>query len=46
MGGLKFERYVNFEFYKTQYKYKLAEEQFERYVNFEFYKTCRYIIMS
>ena len=34
-----FERYVNFEFYKTL-DYKQAElTKFERYVNFEFYKT-------
>ena len=34
-----FERYVNFEFYKT-FKYLLGiREKFERYVNFEFYKT-------
>ena len=35
----KFERYVNFEFYKTvTYDVKNLSE-FERYVNFEFYKT-------
>ena len=34
-----FERYVNFEFYKTYgTEYKTLYE-FERYVNFEFYKT-------
>ena len=34
-----FERYVNFEFYKTSVEYDLAGNPFERYVNFEFYKT-------
>ena len=34
-----FERYVNFEFYKTNDELKAIEEWFERYVNFEFYKT-------
>ena len=36
---LRFERYVNFEFYKTNGKWQFTEGQFERYVNFEFYKT-------
>ena len=35
-----FERYVNFEFYKTTFTTFLASSKFERYVNFEFYKTC------
>ena len=34
-----FERYVNFEFYKTYWKCSNWELSFERYVNFEFYKT-------
>ena len=34
-----FERYVNFEFYKTDYQFRLRQARFERYVNFEFYKT-------
>ena len=34
-----FERYVNFEFYKTQDGTPFGDEWFERYVNFEFYKT-------
>ena len=34
-----FERYVNFEFYKTEEKIICLNYQFERYVNFEFYKT-------
>ena len=34
-----FERYVNFEFYKTADKVNFLESKFERYVNFEFYKT-------
>ena len=33
----KFERYVNFEFYKTNETGILTAEEFERYVNFEFY---------
>ena len=36
---IMFERYVNFEFYKTVAKKFYPEGQFERYVNFEFYKT-------
>ena len=35
----KFERYVNFEFYKTQRQQPKQYSMFERYVNFEFYKT-------
>ena len=35
----KFERYVNFEFYKTPIPVIAAPNMFERYVNFEFYKT-------
>ena len=35
----KFERYVNFEFYKTIKDDMHTISQFERYVNFEFYKT-------
>ena len=35
----KFERYVNFEFYKTITTITSARATFERYVNFEFYKT-------
>ena len=34
-----FERYVNFEFYKTNDNQQLILDTFERYVNFEFYKT-------
>ena len=34
-----FERYVNFEFYKTEISSCRALVKFERYVNFEFYKT-------
>ena len=34
-----FERYVNFEFYKTVLSFDNYEMLFERYVNFEFYKT-------
>ena len=34
-----FERYVNFEFYKTTYRLTHSDILFERYVNFEFYKT-------
>ena len=34
-----FERYVNFEFYKTLIFPSASQEGFERYVNFEFYKT-------
>ena len=34
-----FERYVNFEFYKTVRKILVTVFRFERYVNFEFYKT-------
>ena len=34
-----FERYVNFEFYKTWEQHYKREVPFERYVNFEFYKT-------
>ena len=34
-----FERYVNFEFYKTLGKLSIWITLFERYVNFEFYKT-------
>ena len=34
-----FERYVNFEFYKTTKLRKARRREFERYVNFEFYKT-------
>ena len=36
---LRFERYVNFEFYKTKKIQKVLLSGFERYVNFEFYKT-------
>ena len=35
----KFERYVNFEFYKTLAIVDNSISMFERYVNFEFYKT-------
>ena len=35
----EFERYVNFEFYKTGYMGANRTSLFERYVNFEFYKT-------
>ena len=34
-----FERYVNFEFYKTVDEKSYTDVMFERYVNFEFYKT-------
>ena len=34
-----FERYVNFEFYKTLIDKIEQLKMFERYVNFEFYKT-------
>ena len=34
----KFERYVNFEFYKPHVQDKHLGIMFERYVNFEFYK--------
>ena len=34
-----FERYVNFEFYKTLGVDVEGMRAFERYVNFEFYKT-------
>ena len=36
-----FERYVNFEFYKTIDNLQHAYDRFERYVNFEFYKTVQ-----
>ena len=39
MNKFKFERYVNFEFYKTHLIQKVIISVFERYVNFEFYKT-------
>ena len=35
----EFERYVNFEFYKTTVITSVGSSMFERYVNFEFYKT-------
>ena len=38
-GTSKFERYVNFEFYKTAFEDTAISVLFERYVNFEFYKT-------
>ena len=37
--NLRFERYVNFEFYKTVARLDKPTSWFERYVNFEFYKT-------
>ena len=37
--AVKFERYVNFEFYKTMKLTIKDKLKFERYVNFEFYKT-------
>ena len=43
---IMFERYVNFEFYKTVAKKFYPEGQFERYVNFEFYKTIGAIIAA
>ena len=43
---LRFERYVNFEFYKTDNNVIKALEVFERYVNFEFYKTLNYLIIQ
>ena len=36
---LKFEKYVNFEFYKTKQIEETTQIAFEKYVNFEFYKT-------
>ena len=39
MRNYEFERYVNFEFYKTSEELKMRNYEFERYVNFEFYKT-------
>ena len=36
-----FERYVNFEFYKTKNPDEYNRVMFERYVNFEFYKTLK-----
>ena len=38
--GKQFERYVNFDFYKTLNTKPSARPLFERYVNFDFYKTC------
>ena len=38
----QFERYVNFEFYKTEYDLMGNPMPFERYVNFEFYKTNKW----
>ena len=35
----KFERYVNFDFYKTDTPLSERSKMFERYVNFDFYKT-------
>ena len=40
--NLRFERYVNFEFYKTYATYIILSTPFERYVNFEFYKTVEF----
>ena len=37
-----FERYVNFEFYKTRLAIFTASFTFEGYVNFEFYKTNKH----
>ena len=39
----QFERYVNFEFYKTTPQEIREMLMFERYVNFEFYKTLKEI---
>ena len=39
LRGERFERYVNFEFYKTLTTCIGISFKFERYVNFEFYKT-------
>ena len=39
-----FERYVNFEFYKTLGCLTEISKAFERYVNFEFYKTYNLIM--
>ena len=36
---LLFERYVNFDFYKTFHSLFPTRCKFERYVNFDFYKT-------
>ena len=41
LNSLGFERYVNFEFYKTSSSWSISDLVFERYVNFEFYKTER-----
>ena len=45
----KFERYVNFEFYKLKSVSVVLSSTFERYVNFEFYKLkarflCRELV--
>ena len=37
--NLRFERYVNFDFYKTSVICCYHYLKFERYVNFDFYKT-------
>ena len=39
----KFERYVNFEFYKRVIELDLINTEFERYVNFEFYKRLGFL---
>ena len=39
-----FERYVNFEFYKTMVIQGAWEFMFKRYVNFEFYKTVSFLL--
>ena len=41
-----FERYVNFDFYKTETYSPGTWETFERYVNFDFYKTYRSVWQS
>ena len=42
----EFERYVNFEFYKTVSTACVTSSLFERYVNFEFYKTVTYDVKN
>ena len=44
--NLRFERYVNFEFYKTALDLDTLLILFERYVNFEFYKTVGNITLD
>ena len=39
-----FERYVNFDFYKTALTATDHKDPFERYVNFDFYKTFAIVL--